>query len=228
MYLTYYLYHCLGRPGCTPWIIHNQLAQIEQKSGNRLAVFVFLATFLGTLLGVVADLSDASNLVAPILETFSPSPELHIIGSDTILGENLGMAGEWRDKFQAQEQWAVNIPLVGPVARTVKMTIAGIGTVKGIESAAAGQAVNILAASEPLTPERTQQLASAGVTIQCAAEIGYDVIAFITDFNNGAPRMSAQDMSKIFSRPYFRAGQMLVVKTGSPWEHPDPPGLAHQ
>lgn len=176
-----------------------QLAQIEQKSDNRLAVFVFLATFLGTLLGVVADLSDASNLVAPILETFSPSPELRIIGSDTILGENLGMAGEWRDKFQAQEQWAVNVPLVGPVARTVKMTIAGIGTVKGIEAAAAGQAVNILAASEPLTPERTQQLASAGVTIQCAAEIGYDVIAFITDFNNRAPRVSAPDMSKIIT-----------------------------
>jgi ABC-type phosphate transport system substrate-binding protein len=176
-----------------------ELVKVEQKSGNRLAIFVFLATFLGTLLGVVADLSGASAMVAPILETFSPSPELHIVGSDTILGDNLGMAAEWRDKFQAQEQWQVPIPLIGPIARTVKVTIAGIGTLKGVESAATGQAVNILAASEPLTPERTQQLAGAGITIQCAAEIGYDVIAFITDFNNRTPHMSSQDMSKIIT-----------------------------
>ncbi len=172
------------------------------QQGNRLAVLIFLATFLGTLLGVVADLADASNLVAPILETFSPSPQLRIVGSDTILGEDLGMAARWREDFQTQESWEVPLPLVGSVPRTVNIQIEAIGTGNGVREAVEGKKVDILAASEPLTDERINDLQSKGISIVCAAEIGYDVIAFVTDFNNRAPRVSSEDMSKILAGQY--------------------------
>jgi ABC-type phosphate transport system substrate-binding protein len=40
-------------------------------------------------------------------------------------------------------------------------------------------------------------LREAGVTIACAAEVGYDVIAFVTDINNTLPQITTRDMASI-------------------------------
>lgn len=169
-----------------------------QRSGQRLPLLLFVATFLGSLLGIVADLSDASGLAGPILQFVNPVPEVRVAGSNTILGEGITMASEWQQEFEKQKQWTVQIPLMGKVERTVDAQVDGIGSVRGFEEAIQGQ-VNLLAASEPLPEEEYQRLQQAGVEVQCAAEIGYDIITFITDINNQVGEISTRDMGSILS-----------------------------
>jgi ABC-type phosphate transport system substrate-binding protein len=57
----------------------------------------------------------------------------------------------------------------------------------------------LLVASEPLTDERITDLQASGIKLTCAAEIGYDVITFVTDVNNTLPEISRRDMASILS-----------------------------
>ncbi len=58
----------------------------------------------------------------------------------------------------------------------------------GVDRATGNKCIHVLAMSEPLedAPDNVHyhELVDAGVEIVCAAEIGYDIIAFITDKNN--------------------------------------------
>jgi hypothetical protein len=78
----------------------------EAAESRRLPVFIFVATFLGTLLGIFADLSDASGLLAPVLEFVDPSPQLHIVGSNTVLGEGIGVIQERNSKSRRKRRRA--------------------------------------------------------------------------------------------------------------------------
>jgi len=166
------------------------------SSERRLSIFIFIATLIGSLLGAAADLSDATGLVVPVLQTLNPAPRIRMVGSNTVLGEEIGLAAEWKEAFEAQEAWQVRIPLVGAVERTVDVTVEGIGSVAGFERAMQGQ-VDLLVMSKPMSADRYKKLTGAGVEVTCAAEIGYDVIAFVTDVNNPVPDVSKRRMASM-------------------------------
>lgn len=168
------------------------------QTGSSLAVLLFIATFFGSLLGVVADLSDASGLALPVIEAVNPSPQLRIAGSNTVLGDGLTLASAWQAMFAEQKTETLDIPILGDLERTAQVTIEGIGSLEGLQRAAQGE-VDLLVASEPLTSDQQQQLAQNGLEIDCAAEFGYDVITFVTDVNNPVPQISTRDMASILN-----------------------------
>lgn len=165
---------------------------------SSLPVVIFLATLLGSLIGVAADLSEASGLVTPLVELVNPSPELRIVGSNTVLSEGIAAANDWQEEFVKQTTATVAVPLVGPVQQHANITIQAIGSVAGAAEATQGL-VDLLVFSEPMPQEQYQTLTQAGIEVECAAEIGYDVIAFITDINNVVPAISTRDMAGILS-----------------------------
>lgn len=134
------------------------------------AVLIFLGTLLGSLIGAVADLGDAAQTVEQFGDIFNPPPQLCIAGSDTILGADLQLGQSWQAEFEQD--------------RRVQVSIDAIGSGAGVRRAIEGGCVNVLAMSEAMTAQQFNNLLGAGVTIECAAEIGYDVIAFVTDISN--------------------------------------------
>lgn len=177
--------------------LEQELEEVEeslehlQLSGRRLPIFLFVATFLGSLLGLAADFNEATGLVEPFLEFLNPAPELRISGSNTVLGEGIEMASEWQQEFEAQKVWNVNIPLIGTVSRTVNVTVDGVGTTEGCRRAVQGQ-VDLLVASEPIPCY--DQLVAQGIEVKCMAEIGYDVVTFVTDINNDVKEVEKREM----------------------------------
>ncbi len=166
------------------------------SSERRLSIFIFIATLIGSLLGAAADLSDATGLVVPVLQTLNPAPRIRMVGSNTVLGEEIGLATAWEEAFETQNVWQVRIPLIGAVERTVDVTVEGIGSVAGFERAMQGQ-VDLLVMSKPMSADRYKKLTEAGVEVTCAAEIGYDVIAFVTDVNNPVPDVAKRRMASM-------------------------------
>lgn len=176
--------------GVTISLDHEQIRAIQQadaSSDHRLAFLVFLATLAGNLIALIASLADATNLVVPVLDLVAPMPRLTIAGSNTILGPELRLTSDWIENYQSLNMEALDLPLVGEVERTTKFAVDPVGTLRGIELAAAGQ-LRLLAASEALGDEDTRRLAADGVSVLCAAPIGYDVVAFVTDITNNLPR----------------------------------------
>ncbi|MCK6576470.1 MAG: substrate-binding domain-containing protein [Anaerolineae bacterium] len=110
-------------------------------------------------------------------------PELCIAGSNTILGDGLALAHEWSDAFEA--------------SHNVRVRIEGVGSVRGVENAIHGECVHVLAMSEPMTDTQYIGLTTNGVTLQCAAEIGFDVIAFVTHSTNPLAALNARDLRGI-------------------------------
>jgi ABC-type phosphate transport system substrate-binding protein len=157
---------------------------------------LFVVTFFGSLLGLAADLSDASGLAQPFLEVVDPAPEVRIVGSSTVLGEGIPMASDWQQEFEADKSWQTRIPLIGKVDRTVTVNIQGVGTLEDCQRAVVGQ-VNLLAASEPIPCY--DQLVAQGINVQGMAEIGYDVVAFVTDINNKVPEVDKREMISILN-----------------------------
>lgn len=157
----------------------------ESRGGIQLGtgLIIFLATLLGSLLGVAADIGDAASTVDQIRSLFDP--ELCVVGSNTILGDGITMAADWERAFEAEN--------------AVRVTIDGIGSVRGVERAASGGCVHVLAMSEPMTDVQYNSLLNAGITIRCSAEIGYDVIAFVTDINNALPAILSRDLANILT-----------------------------
>jgi ABC-type phosphate transport system substrate-binding protein len=147
-------------------------------------------------LGIAADLSDASGLVVPILDTVSPSPTLRIAGSNTVLGDEIGVAAQWREDFQDQRAWQVKIPFIGEIPRTVNVSIEGVGSIRGFEMAREGK-VDLLVASEPMSEDERDKIVAAGYSVDCAAVIGYDVMAFVTNMNNRVPEVEKRDMKSV-------------------------------
>ncbi|MGQ9928282.1 MAG: substrate-binding domain-containing protein [Chloroflexaceae bacterium] len=168
-------------------------AQIEEvkrgdaRSDRRLALLVFLATLGGNLLALIASLADASGLIVPVANLVSPTPRVTLAGSSTILGDELQLASDWVEAFQKLTVETLDLPIAGEIERNTRFTVNPVGTVQGVELAAGGS-VSLLAASEALTNEQVNRLASSGVNITCAAPVGYDVIVFVTDITNRLER----------------------------------------
>jgi ABC-type phosphate transport system substrate-binding protein len=144
----------------------------EPQSGIRLgtAALLFFGTFLGSLIGAAGDFSQLIGSLGDLQAFFNPPPELCIVGSNTVLGEGIDMAAEWEQEFEA--------------SHPARVRIEGIGSTAGVQRAADGGCAHILAMSEPITSTHIQTLNNAGIELDCAAEIGYDVIAFVTDIRN--------------------------------------------
>ncbi len=161
--------------------------QADVRSDRRLALLVFLATLGGNLLALIASLADASGLIAPIVNLVSPMPSVTLVGSATILGNELRLGQDWVAAFQERNLETWDLPIAGEIERKIRFTVNPVGTVQGVELATEG-AVNLLAASEPLSDEKISGLSASGVNIVCAAPIGYDVIVFVTDITNRLER----------------------------------------
>jgi phosphate transport system substrate-binding protein len=147
------------------------------------AVVLFLSSFLGALIPTLADFGGAVETIGQLLDNITPPVQLCVAGSNTILGEGITMAQDWEATFEERNR--------------VDVTVDGIGSVRGVERAAEGGCVNVLAMSEPMTQAQYDSLVAAGVEIECAAEIGYDVIAFVTDANNPVPALLQRNLSSV-------------------------------
>lgn len=171
----------------------------EAQAQNRLALLVFVGTLLGSLLGLLASLSDASGLIVPIVDLVAPRPHLQVVGSSTILGDGVAMAADWQSGFTTQTAWELDVPIAGTIERSVRMQVQGVGSVNAFEQAATGE-VHLLPASEPMPAAYEQQMQAAGIGVSCAGVIGYDIITFVTDINNTLPRpISTRDLSSILT-----------------------------
>lgn len=158
----------------------------EKASPLRFyALLIFFGTLFGTLLGAVADLGEATQTIERFQEIFNPPPTLCVVGSDTILGLDLQLSLDWKRGFE--ERYRVNVD------------IQAIGSGNGVRRAAEGGCAHVIAMSEAMSPAQYQTLQQAGVQVQCAAPVGYDVIAFVTDINNGIPSLQYRDLSRILS-----------------------------
>lgn len=158
-----------------------QQTTFERAVRVNSAVFIFLGTLLGSLIGAAADFGGAIDTWDRFQSRFYP--ELCVVGSNTILGEGLGMAADWEAAFEAQNQ--------------VRVTINPVGSTAGIELAETGGCAHVLAMSEPMTSEQRLELDQNGVDLQCAAEIGYDIIVFVTDVNNPISIAPDRDLNGI-------------------------------
>jgi ABC-type phosphate transport system substrate-binding protein len=147
---------------------------VEDKDRNSpsvgcLAVVIFFSSLLGTLIGLGADIGDFIGSIGQIQEIINPPPTLCVAGSDTMLG-SLSIGPKWEAKFEELHRIDVQINATGSTA--------------GVRLATQGGCVDILAMSEPITSEQYQNLRDANIEMHCAAEVGFDVVAFVTNINN--------------------------------------------
>mgnify|MGYP005865489593 CR=1 FL=1 len=108
-----------------------------------------------------------------------------MVGSDTILGEDLQLSMDWKREFEQRHR--------------VQVDIQAIGSGNGVRRAAEGGCAHVLAMSEPMSSKQYQTLQEAGIQVQCAAPVGYDVIAFVTDINNRLATLQYRDLSRVLS-----------------------------
>ncbi|MCS6836539.1 MAG: substrate-binding domain-containing protein [Anaerolineae bacterium] len=158
----------------------------EKDKGAPLrfyALLIFFGTLLGTLLGAVADLGEATQTIERFQEILNPPPKLCVVGSDTILGLDLKLSLDWKREFEDRHR--------------VNVDIQAIGSGNGVRRAAEGGCAHVLAMSEPMSRNQQQTLQNANVQVQCAAPVGYDVIAFVTDINNRIPSLQYRDLTRI-------------------------------
>lgn len=140
------------------------------SSGSRigLGVVIFVGSLLGSLIGTFAQINDIADSFARVQAAFYP--ELCVTGSDTILGAELEVAPLWAAAFEADHN--------------VRITLDARGSGNGVQQAASGGCAHIIAMSEPISDSQIQTLTNANVTIDCAAVIGYDIVAFVTHIDN--------------------------------------------
>jgi len=153
----------------------------RRRSPVSIGLIVFFGSLLGTLLGVAADFGDAADTFERVRRL--TYPELCIVGSNTILGDGIAMAEDWARHFEE--------------THNARVRIEGVGSVRGVETAIAGGCVHVLAMSEPMTDAQYVGLTSNGVELTCAAEIGYDVIAFVTHSTNALAAVNARSLRGI-------------------------------
>lgn len=147
------------------------------------AILIFLGTLLGTLLGAVADLGDAAQTLQNLGTIFNPPLELCVVGSDTVLAQELQLSGQWKTAFEARNR--------------ARLVIRDPGSGAGVTQAIAGECAHVLVMSEAMDGNQYNRLLDAGFSVDCAAEIGYDVISFVTDINNPVGSIRESSMRDI-------------------------------
>ena len=172
------------------------------KTPNRhITIYIFLGTFLGSLFGIAAQLTAVMDAIEVIVAAINPSPKLQIAGSHTVLGSGLLLVAGWQAEVKELTKWKQHIPLVGEIERNIEVTIKDIGTHAGIEQAMVGKA-DLLVASAPISDDNIKQLKRQGISIRCAAEIGYDVIVFLTHLQNKVDSVSERSLKNILKGEY--------------------------
>lgn len=178
----------------------------DDKGDPSLFLFsamIFVATFLGTIIGLIADSGAIFETIEQFNEVLNPPPTLCIAGSNTMLGD-AAMGDEWKAEFEALED--------------VNVDIAAIGSVSGAQRAVDGGCVHVLAMSEPMPEATYSELTNAGYRLDCAAEVGFDVIAFVTNLNNPLVRDVRNPDDPEDNRPRVRpilASEMRGMLSGS-------------
>lgn len=143
----------------------------DEPSLRLFAAVIFLASFLGTIIGVIVDSGELIDTIDQFQSILNPPTELCIAGSNTMLGE-VAMGPAWESEFLALKD------------NEIRVSIDGIGSTNGAQRAINGGCVHVLAMSEPIPQPVYSDLINAGYTLDCAAEVGFDVIAFVTNINN--------------------------------------------
>lgn len=168
--------------------------QTTRRSLSVTAILVFFGSLLGTLLGTFTSLGDIPNSIRVIQDTFNPPAEVCVAGSGTILGRDLGMGEAWAGDFEQRSIERVNV------------SVRPLGSIGGVQAAVDGACLQVLATSEAigdivLDDGRTalDAFADSNIEIECAAEIGYDIVAFVTDFNNPQSALEDRDMSRLLT-----------------------------
>jgi ABC-type phosphate transport system substrate-binding protein len=155
--------------------------------------------FLIGLLAFLANLSQVGAFLLDYYQNINLNPPVFAVGSNTILGDGIGVAKAWQSVFN--QTHALHQLLFGfyDLQRPgVKLLIDGQGSDAGVQQVLAGEG-HILFKSKPLTPEQVQQLQQAGLTVQCAAPLGYDVVVFVTNLDNQVPGVSLRDLKSILN-----------------------------
>ena len=175
-----------------------QIEQQEKRQGRHLAILLFSATLLGSLLGAIADLSEAQVLVYPVLHRIYPSPSLSVLGSYTLLDKDTGISEAWIQAFNDKVGTARDIPVLGKFKQHPDIEILAMDEVEGKRIAGSEQGA-VFIATEPLSDSDLAELAEKGITVRCAADIGYDVIAFVGHLDDINPPLSMQDLQGILT-----------------------------
>lgn len=171
----------------------------SSSAGSRIAILVFVGTLLGSLIGAVADLTEALEPFRAIYRATTPTPHVRVVGSSTILGDGVPVAKEWQEAFLEMSAWTDTVPILGPIERNISLEIEPVGSLEGFKEAEQGT-VHVLAASEPVTPDVVQSLTASGITFTCAGEIGYDIITLVTDVKNELQRaIQVRELSSILT-----------------------------
>lgn len=150
---------------------------------KAVSVFVFLGSLLGSLLGGIIELDESVDGLKRSIALLSPAPALVIAGSDSLLGQELGLSRAWVQAFAAQSATSWEVPILGEVVRHPGIDIEARGSRRGLAMAQEGQ-VHLLAMSSPLSAEDRADLERHGIGLRCAAAIGFDAIVFVTDLKN--------------------------------------------
>jgi phosphate transport system substrate-binding protein len=175
-----------------------EIEKEEKKEGSRLAVFLFLATLFGSLLGAAADISEVEQLAIPILEWIDPGPRLRITGSDSVLGDSVSVAKEWTEGFTNMARDFSYIPILGLIERTPHIDVEPKDSLVALRSAADGE-TSVIVVTEPMSSATQQKIEEQGITVRCAAVIGFDVISFVTHLENEDPPLTRDEISKILT-----------------------------
>lgn len=156
----------------------------KKARGNR----IFFLLFSGLVLLMSLTLGVSALLVIQPTATPVPAssgPEICVVGSDTILGSALGMIDTWTQTFTETHE--------------AQFTVAAIGSGNGVERAVSGECTHVLAMSEPMSDHQYNELMDAGIEIICAAEIGYDMVAFSTEINNPVESVTLPELADILN-----------------------------
>jgi ABC-type phosphate transport system substrate-binding protein len=156
------------------------------------AFFVFIGTLLGSLIGAAGDLGGALETFERLGRSFAP--EVCLVGSNTMLGDGLGLSSGLKDAFEAEHY--------------ARLTITGGGSLLGVERALRGECAHVLAMSEPMPDKSYNDLIAAGIEVSCAAEVGYDVLVFITDVNNPVRTVIMRDLRDMMQGRITSWGQV--------------------
>lgn len=178
------------------------------RLGSRIGfgVLIFLGSLLGSLLGTFAQLNDLAESFSRVQTAFYP--ELCIVGSDTILGEGLHVAQDWADGFERTHD--------------VRVSVNATGSGAGVRLAAEGGCAHVLAMSEPISSGQLETLNNAGIQIDCAAEIGYDILAFVTHIDNAVNNIADGTLRGILLGEMSDWSQVggRVIGAGEPIQQP--------
>ena len=155
--------------------------------------------FLIGVLGILANLSEVSAFTLDYYQNINLNPPVYIVGSNTVLGEGVGVAQAWQTTYE--ESNSIHQLMLGfyDLERPgVKLLIDGQGSEVGVQQAIAGEG-NLLVKSKPLSSEQIQQMQQSGLAIDCAAPLGYDVVVFVTNLDNQVPEVSLRDLKSILN-----------------------------